>query len=175
IMIWELAGDFSYNATKGQYEMGSTLVNKIHDTLSKSGPYGATKANVPMPTKAIDLDVQLKGFALGDNNYPINPELHFTNNTKTAIPAGATITFDSATSDTGEMKEQSGWSITKVSSDHTGSNVGGLKGDFHTYSIKVPSGGIAPGATVNTKLAWTLPTSMISNFRVNIGSETYAL
>lgn len=175
VMIWELAGDYEYNASKGQYEMGSTLVDKIHSTLSNSKPYGATKANVKMPTKAIDLGVELKNFALGDNNYPINPEVHFTNNSKTAIPAGATITFDSATSDTGEMKEQSGWSITKVSSDHSGNNVGGLKGDFHTYTIKVPSGGIAAGATVSTKLAWTLPTAMISNFRVSIGSETYAI
>lgn len=174
-MIWELAGDYQYNGGKGQFEMGSTLVNKIHSKLSASSPYGATKANVKMPTKAIDLGVELKKFALGDNNYPINPEVHFTNNSKTAIPAGAKITFDSATSDTGEMKEQSGWSISKVSGDHTGSNVGGLRGDFHTYTIKVPAGGIPAGATVGTKLAWTLPTSMISNFRVSIGSETYAL
>ncbi|GAA1506489.1 chitinase [Agromyces terreus] len=173
-MIWELAGDYSYNAQKGQYEMGSDLVGILHDKLAASQPYDASKANVAMPTKAIDLQVKYSEFALGDNNYPINPRVTFVNNSKTAIPAGATITFDTATSDTGAMGEQNGWGITKVSSDHTGSNVGGLKGDFHTYTLKVPSGGIPANGTAYTKLSWRLPMSEMSNLRVKIGSETYA-
>src|SRR5690606_37235510 len=51
IMIWELAGDYSYNEAKGQYEMGSTLVEMLHARLSASQPYDAAKANVAMPTK----------------------------------------------------------------------------------------------------------------------------
>jgi chitinase len=174
VMIWELAGDYDYNADKGQYEMGSSLVNLIHDRLSNSSPYGASKANVEMPTKAIDLQVKYSEFALGDNNYPINPRVTFTNNSDITIPAGAVITFDTATSDTGEMGEQSGWGITKIASDHTGSNVGGLKGDFHTYELKVPAGGIAPGASASTKFSWRLPMTQISNLRISFGGETFA-
>ena len=173
-MIWELAGDYSYNAQKGQYEMGSTLVSLLHDRLAASQPYDAAKANVEMPPKTIDLQVEYSDFALGDNNYPINPKVTFTNGSKTAIPAGSTITFDTATSDTGAMGEQNGWGITKVSSDHSGTNVGGLKGDFHTYTIKVPAGGIPAGGSVSTKLSWRLPMAELSNLRVKIGSETYA-
>jgi chitinase len=174
VMIWELAGDYGYNSQKGQYEIGSTLVDRIHATLSASQPYGASKANVTMPTQAIDLQVEYSEFALGDNNYPINPKVTFRNNSSVAIPAGSTITFDYATSDTGEMKEQNGWGITAVASGHTGNNVGGLKGDFHTATIKVPSGGIPAGGSAYTKLSWSLPMSQISNLRVVIDGTSYA-
>ncbi|MFC9985091.1 chitinase C-terminal domain-containing protein, partial [Microbacterium keratanolyticum] len=174
VMIWELAGDYGYNQAKGQYEMGSTLVDILHTRLSASQPYDAAKANVAMPTKAIKLDVKFTEFALGDNNYPINPKVTFTNNSATAIPAGATITFDTGTSDTGALGEQGGWGITKLSSDHTGSNVGGLKGDFHTYSLKVPAGGIPAGGSVWTKFSWRLPMTQISNLRVTVGDQTFA-
>lgn len=70
--------------------------------------------------------------------------------------------------------EQNGWGIVKVASGHTGDNVGGLDGDFHTYEITVPSGGIAPGASVSTKFSWRLPMAQISNLRVKIGDQTYA-
>ncbi|MEV4774472.1 glycosyl hydrolase family 18 protein [Microbacterium sp. LWH12-1.2] len=174
VMIWELAGDYRYDEAAGQYEMGSTLVGLLHDRLSASQPYGAAKADEQMPTKAVDLGVEFSDFALGDNNYPINPKVTFTNNSATAIPAGATITFDTATSDTGAMGEQNGWGIVKVDSDHTGDNVGGLDGNFHTYTIKVPSGGIAPGASAFSKLSWRLPIAQISNLRLTIGENVYA-
>lgn len=103
VMIWELAGDYGYNQAKGQYEMGSTLVDRLHARLSATTPYGANKAGVTMPAKAIDLRVGFSDFALGDNNYPINPKVTFTNGSATAIPAGAKIMFDTATSDTGAL------------------------------------------------------------------------
>jgi chitinase len=174
VMIWELAGDYGYDSAKGQYTMGSTLVNRIHQTLSTSQPYGASKAAAAMPTKAIDLQVSYDEFALGDNNYPINPKVTFTNRSTAAIPAGTKITFDTGTSDTGELKEQNGWGITKVATGHTGNNVGGLKGDFHTYTITVPSGGIPAGGSLSTKLSWSMPMAQLSNLRVQIGAETFA-
>lgn len=173
VMIWELSGDYGYDAAAGEYGMGSTLVGILHDTLSASAPYGATKANVQMPTQAIDLQVVYSEFALGDNNYPINPRVTFVNNSAVDIPAGSTITFDTATSDTGALGEQNGWGIVKVSSDHTGDNVGGLDGDFHTYRITVPSGGIPAGGEAWTKLSWRMPMTSISNLRVTIGGVSY--
>ncbi len=174
VMIWELAGDYGYNQSKGQYEIGSTLVDKIYQRLSASTPYGARKANVVMPTQAIDLQVSFSDFALGDSNYPINPKVTFTNNSSAAIPAGSTVTFDYASTDTGEMKEQNGWGLTSVTSPSTSGNVGGLKNDFHSATIKVPSGGIPAGGSAYTKLSWSLPISQISNLRVTIGQNTYA-
>lgn len=127
-----------------------------------------------MPSQAIDLQVSFTDFALGDSNYPINPKVTFTNNSSAAIPAGSTITFDYASTDTGEMKEQNGWGLTSVAVAGTGGNVGGLKGDFHTAAITVPSGGIPAGGSAYTKLSWSLPISQISNLRVKIGANTYA-
>ncbi len=173
-MIWELAGDYSWDPQKSQYGIGSTLVERIHATLSDSQPYGATKADVAMPTTALDLGVGFSDFALGDSNYPINPQVTFHNRSSIAIPAGSTITFDYATSDTGEMKEQNGWGLKMVASDHAGDNIGGLDGSFHTAEITVPSGGIPAGGSAATKLSWSLPISQISNLRVRIGTETYA-
>ncbi|MBN9141764.1 MAG: chitinase C-terminal domain-containing protein [Micrococcales bacterium] len=174
VMIWELAGDYAYDPSAGQYEMGSTLVGILHDRLAASAPYGASKADAAMPAKAIDLEVRFSEFALGDNNYPINPRVTFVNNSGVDIPAGATITFDTATSDTGALKEQNGWGIVKLASGHSGDNVGGLDGDFHSYRLTVPSGGIPAGGSAWTKLSWSLPMSAISNLRVTIGGESYA-
>lgn len=174
VMIWEFAGDYDYDAVAGEYTMGDTLVTKLHSTLSATTAYGATKSPTAMPTQAIDLGITFTEFALGDNNYPINPKVNFTNNSTAPIPAGSTITFDYATSTLPEMGEQNGWSISQVSAGHTGNNVGGLTGDFHTAQIKVPQGGIPAGGTSWAKLSWTLPIAQISNVRVTIGSTTYA-
>ncbi|GMA24594.1 chitinase [Luteimicrobium album] len=174
IMIWELAGDYAYDSAKGQYEMGHTLVSKIHDAFTQATPYGASKADVTMPTQALDLDVTYSDFALGDNNYPINPKVTFTNNGSTAIPAGSTITFDYASSDTGAMSEQNGWGLTQTGNTKPANNVGGLPFDFYTATIKVPSGGIPAGGSVSTKLSWQLPIAQLSNLRVTVNGTTYA-
>src|SRR5690606_30370097 len=73
VMIWELAGDYESDEQAQQYGMGSTLVTALHDRLSESAPYGASKADQSMPTEALDLQVRFSDFALGDNNYPISP------------------------------------------------------------------------------------------------------
>ena len=43
IMIWELAGDYAFNAAAGEYRMGNTLTNLLHSKLTVAGPYGASK------------------------------------------------------------------------------------------------------------------------------------
>ncbi|MDE0572622.1 glycosyl hydrolase family 18 protein [Demequina sp. B12] len=176
LMIWEFAGDYEYNSTKGQYEMGSTLVDLMHSKLSATTPYGATKANADrvMPTEALDISIAYTEFALGDNNYPIAPKVVFTNNGSTDIPAGATVSFQYATTDTGEMSDWSGFGTTTTVKGHTGDNIGGLDGDFHTATFTVPAGGIPAGGEIVNNVKWTLPVAQFSNVIVTIDGVDYS-
>lgn len=175
-MIWELAGDYQWNAAKGQYEMGETLSTLMYDKYKAASPYGAKKSNAALPSEAVDMDVDFTEFKLGDSNYPITPKLRITNNTKTALPGGTEFQFDYATAAPPNASDQSGFGTKVISSDHTGGNVGGLKGDFHRVSLKLPAWqSLAPGATVDLSFNYYLPVSTPSNWTVRIGEKTYAI
>lgn len=175
-MIWELAGDYQWNAAKGQYEMGETLSTLMYDKYKAAAPYGAKKSNAALPSEAVDVDVDFTEFKLGDSNYPITPKLRITNNTKTALPGGTEFQFDYATAAPPNASDQSGFGTKVISSDHTGGNVGGLKGDFHRVSLKLPAWqSLAPGATVDLSFNYYLPVSTPSNWTVKIGEKTYAI
>ncbi|MBC3989309.1 chitinase C-terminal domain-containing protein [Streptomyces sp. AC563] len=175
-MIWELAGDYQYNAGKGQYEPGNTLTNTLYDAFKAAPGYGAKRATTNLPAEALDLDVNFGEFPLGDSNYPISPKVRITNNTKTTIPGGAEFQFDYATASPNNAKDQSGWGLKVIRSDHTGNNVGGLKGDYHRTSFKLPSWqSLAPGASLSFDLVYYLPTSTPSNWTVSFGGKSYSL
>ncbi|MFE6779342.1 chitinase C-terminal domain-containing protein [Streptomyces sp. NPDC057702] len=175
-MIWELAGDYAFNAGKNQYEPGNTLTTALHDAFKAAPAYGAKRATTQLPTEAIDLDVNFGEFPLGDSNYPISPKVRVTNNTKSTIPGGAEFQFDYATASPGNARDQSGWGLKVIRSDHTGPNVGGLKGDYHRASVKLPSWqSLAPGASLTFDLVYNLPTSTPSNWTVSFGGKSYAL
>jgi chitinase len=175
-MVWELAGDYDWNAAEGQYEPGSTLTTAMYEKFKSASPYGATRATTDMPSEALDIGVDFGQFPLGDSNYPINPKLKITNNTSTALPGGTEFRFDYATSAPGNAKDQSGWGTTVIRSDHTGSNAGGLKGDYHRVSLKLPAWqSLAPGASVELDFVYYLPVSTPSNWTVTFGGKTYAL
>ncbi|WP_121703035.1 chitinase C-terminal domain-containing protein [Streptomyces sp. E5N298] len=175
-MIWELAGDYGWDAAKGQYGTGDTLTSLMYDRFKSAAPYGARKSNADLPAQAVDVDVEFTDFKLGDSNYPITPRLRITNRTKTALPGGTEFRFDYATSAPGNASDQSGFGTKVVSSDHTGGNVGGLKGDFHRVSLKLPAWqSLAPGATVDLSFNYYLPVSTPSNWTVTIGGKAYAL
>ncbi|HLT11080.1 MAG TPA: glycosyl hydrolase family 18 protein, partial [Micromonosporaceae bacterium] len=174
IMIWELAGDYAFDSARGEYYFGTTLTDLIYDRFRTAGPYGATRANIAMPAQTLDIGVQMGGFALGDNNYPINPELRLINNSGTTIPAGAQLEFDYPTSAPAGMRQQSGWALTVVSVGHTGDNRGGLDGDFHRVRLTIPTA-IAPGGFAEVTLNYVLPISGPSNFTITFGGQTYAL
>ncbi|WP_433349682.1 chitinase C-terminal domain-containing protein [Micromonospora sp. CA-111912] len=174
IMIWELAGDYAWNAQRGEYYMGNTMTNLVYDKFQTASPYGERKAKIAMPTQTLNVAATMGGFALGDNNYPINPELRLTNNSGATIPAGAQLEFDYPTSAPGTLGQQSGWALSVVSTGHTGSNVGGLKGDFHRVRLNVPSA-IAPGSFTEVTLNYSLPIAGPSNFTLSFGGQTYAL
>ncbi|WP_411970852.1 chitinase C-terminal domain-containing protein [Micromonospora peucetia] len=173
VMIWELAGDYAYDQAKGQYGMGETLTTLLYDRFRAAPAYGARRAAITLPTQTIDVTATVGGFALGDNNYPINPELRLTNNTGSPIPAGAQLEFDYPTT-TPTLTQQSGWALTVVSTGHTGSNVGGLRGDYHRVRLTVPAA-IAPGAYAEVTLNYQLPIAGPANYTLTFGGQTYSL
>ncbi|WP_433256745.1 chitinase C-terminal domain-containing protein [Streptosporangium sp. CA-135522] len=181
IMIWELAGDYAYypgrDGGKGEYFIGDTLTTKIYNTFKTAAPYGNLKAGTrTMPTQALNVQAELYGFAVGDANYPISPKLKFTNNSTTTIPGGATIEFDYGTSAPATMTQQTGWTLSIVSTGHTGPNAGGLKGDFHRVRLTVPNWeSIAPGQSKEVQLRYDLPIATPSNFTVTFGGQSYRL
>ncbi|GGK03411.1 chitinase [Pilimelia anulata] len=174
VMIWELAGDYAHDAAKKQYFMGDTLTTLLHEKFRRSTPYGAAKSTIAMPDRALDVGVEITGFALGDNNYPISPKLTLRNNSGQAIPAGSKLEFDYPTSAPGSLTQQSGWTLTTVSSGHKGPNAGGLKGDFHRVSLNIPSA-INNGGSATVALSYRLPIAGPSNYTVTIGGTRYAL
>ncbi|WP_205669268.1 chitinase C-terminal domain-containing protein [Amycolatopsis suaedae] len=176
VMIWELAGDYAFDQTTGQYFMGQTLINTITDGLRGAAPYGNTKGSGPAPAQVLDVGVELTGFALGDANYPINPKMRFTNRSTRTIPGGARIEFDYGTSAPGSMADQSGMGLRVTSKGHSGPNVGGLKGDFQRASFTVPSWSSIPaGGSLEMQVRYYLPIATPSNFRVTFGGTTYGL
>ncbi|WP_372352710.1 chitinase C-terminal domain-containing protein [Streptomyces sp. KL116D] len=175
-MIWELAGDYGWNAAKGQYEPGDTLTSTLYDAFKSAKPYGAKRSTIDLPAEALDVDVNFGEFPLGDSNYPISPKVKITNNTKATLPGGTEFRFDYGTSAPGNAKDQSGFGTTIVRSDHSGSNVGGLKGDYHRVSLKLPAWQtLAPGASVTLDFVYYLPVSTPSNWTVTFDGKTYAL
>ncbi|WP_431784230.1 chitinase C-terminal domain-containing protein [Streptomyces chumphonensis] len=176
-MMWELAGDYDWNATKGQYETGDTLTTIMYDAFKAATPYGAERATRAMPTETIDVDVAFTDFPLGDSNYPISPKMRITNNSDVTLPGGTEFQFDYATSAPGNAKDQSGFGTSIVSSDHTrNGNVGGLDGKYHRVSLKLPGWqSVAPGATVTVDFVYYLPVSTPSNWTVKVNGTDYAI
>ncbi|WP_086827331.1 chitinase C-terminal domain-containing protein [Allokutzneria sp. NRRL B-24872] len=177
IMIWELAGDYAWNAAKGENYIGNTLTTTIKQKFAAAGPYGNKKSPQASPAERLDVKVDFVEFPLGDNNYPISPKMRITNASTQTIPGGAELQFDYPTSAPPSMAQQSGWTLSVIRSDHTGpNNIGGLKGDFHRVSMKLPSWqNLAPGATADVALSYQLPISGPSNYTITFGGKTYGI
>ncbi|XZG69032.1 glycosyl hydrolase family 18 protein [Chitinibacteraceae bacterium HSL-7] len=175
-MNWELAGDYDWDAnrttltgSKGQYVPGATLTRLLANAFRSATPYGATLANGAMPAETADVSVSLTTFALGENNYPIAPKLHIVNNTGAIIPAGSVLRFQYPTSAPDNLEA----SNMVVTSGHTGNNIGGLKGDFHTVDYTLPK--LAVGATKDIKITYRLPISGPANFQLIVNGKSFSL
>lgn len=182
IMIWELAGDYAFDQSRangqGEYYIGYTLTRLLYEKFKTASPYKNLRANQTMPTAAdtLDVSVELEGFAVGDSNYPISPTMKLTNNSGQAIPGGALLQFDYGTSAPATLAQQSGWTLSSVRSEHTGSNSGGFKGDFHRVQLTVPTWQSIPnGSSVTVKLTYQLPIASLSNYTLSFGGKTYNL
>jgi chitinase len=178
VMFWELAGDYQFNSTKQEYEMGSDLTTRIYNKFKTSTPYGNKSAEISMPNEALDIRFSIGGFKLGDKNYPINPELTITNNSGFTIPSGTVFEFDVPTAIPDNISDQSGANLTVITngSNASGNNIGGLKNNLHRVSFSLSSyQTIADGESLIIKLNYYLPMPTPSNWTVTIGSQTFAL
>ncbi|RJX39979.1 chitinase [Paenibacillus pinisoli] len=176
LMIWELAGDYGWDAGKSEYGVGYTMTNAMYNKFSNTTPYGNTNRTIAMPAEKFDASIEFTGFKLGDQNFPINPKIKLTNNSNTTITGGAVIEFDVPTSTNALFRSWNGDQVSVISTGHTGNNIGGLKGDFHRIAITVPGWkSIAPGASELFDLVYYLPISGPANVTITIDGVTYSL
>ncbi|HHF2960843.1 glycosyl hydrolase family 18 protein [Vibrio sp. Vb5029] len=195
IMFWELAGDYNcyvldangnrtaVDATEqacaagnGEYHMGNTMTKAIYDKFKSATPYGNKVATGPTPTEAVDITVSVGGFKVGDQNYPINPKITFTNNTGQAIPGGTEFQFDIPVSSPDNAKDQSGGGLKVIASGHTrANNIGGLDGVMHRVSFSLPAWKDLPaGGTYELDMVYYLPISGPANYSVISGGKEFA-
>ncbi|MDV5169152.1 chitinase C-terminal domain-containing protein [Photobacterium rosenbergii] len=195
IMFWELAGDYNCyvfdangnrttvdsteNACKtgnGEYHMGNTMTKAIYEKFKSATPYGNKVATGAIPTEALDIAVDVSGFKVGDQNYPINPKITFTNNTGQDIPGGTEFQFDIPTSAPDNAKDQSGGGLKVIASGHTrANNIGGLDGEMHRVAFTLPGWKSLPaGGTYELDMVYYLPISGPANYSVNINGKDYA-
>lgn len=178
IMFWELAGDYDYDAGKGEYFMGDTLTSLAYDRFKTAGDYRELRSDRALPDEAVDIGMVVDGFKLGDQNYPLNPKLTITNNTGTTIPGGTAFEFDMPTATSDTITDQSGAGLTVIESGANagGGNVGGAENEFHRVRFTLPEWqSLADGASWDLTLNYYLPVSGPQAYTVTINGSTYAL
>ena len=195
IMFWELAGDYScyeLNANgqrtaivdsteqacktgQGEYHMGNTMTNAIYEKFKSATPYGNTVATSAMPDEVIDISIDISGFKEGDQNYPINPTITFTNNTGMDLPGGTEFQFDIPTSAPSNAKSQSGGKVSVISSGHTKpNNIGGIEGEMHRLAFELPKWQtLKNGESYELDFVYYLPISGPANYTVTVNSKDY--
>lgn len=197
IMFWELAGDYScyllddngkrtatIDATEkacasgnGEYHMGNTMTKAIYEKFKSASPYGNTVATGAIPTEAADIAVSVGGFKVGDQNYPINPKITFTNNTGVDLLTGGTeFQFDIPTSAPDNAKDQSGGGLKVIASGHTkANNIGGLEGVMHRVAFTLPKWKSLPaGESYELDMVYYLPITGPANYVVIVNGKEYA-
>ncbi|AUI88043.1 chitinase [Vibrio azureus] len=195
IMFWELAGDYNCYvldangqrtaidtteqacaAGNGEYHMGNTMTKAIYDKFKAATPYGNTVAAGAIPTEAVDIAVSVGGFKVGDQNYPINPTITFTNNTGQDIAGGTEFQFDIPVSAPDNAKDQSGGGLSVIASGHTRpNNIGGLDGVMHRVSFSLPAWKALPaGGSYELDMVYYLPISGPANYAVISGGKSFA-
>ncbi|MDE1229955.1 chitinase C-terminal domain-containing protein [Vibrio aestuarianus] len=195
IMFWELAGDYSCymldangNRTSidtteqactsgnGEYHMGNTMTKAIYEKFKSATPYGNQLATTAIANESVDITVAIGGFKVGDQNYPINPKITFTNNTGQEIPGGTEFQFDIPVSAPDNAKDQSGGGLKVIASGHTrANNIGGLDGTMHRVAFSLPNWKSLPaGGVYELDMVYYLPISGPANYSVNINGVDYA-
>lgn len=178
VMFWELAGDYSYDSSKGEYGIGDDLTSIFYNTFKSAAPYGNKRDPKTLPASSLNLQVKLGGFKLGDANYPINPKLTLTNKSGQTIPGGAKISFDVPTATGDNFTDQSGYNTKVVQSgrNSSGNNIGGIQNEFHRVELTLPTHSpLANNASTDITLNYYLPIPLPSNWRVSVGSQSFAL
>lgn len=195
IMFWELAGDYNCyvldangqrgavdtteqacQSGNGEYHMGNTMTKAMYDKFKSATPYGNKVATSAIASETVDIDVAIGGFKVGDQNYPINPKVTFTNNTGQAIPGGTEFQFDIPVSAPDNAKDQSGGGLAVIASGHSrANNVGGLDGTMHRVAFSLPAWKELPaGGSYELDMVYYLPISGPANYSVNLSGVDYA-
>lgn len=181
IMIWELAGDYAWHATKnggrGEYFMGNTLTTNIFNAFKLAGPYGNLRAEGPMPASSAKVSIELGGWKMGDSNFPINPVMTLTNKSTKTIPGGTVVEFSYPVSAPANMSDQSGYGLMVTLAGYTGpNNIGGFKANFNKAKFTIPAWqSLPPGGSLSLTLNYQLPISGPSAYVITVGGVRYAL
>ncbi|MCE3607760.1 glycosyl hydrolase family 18 protein [Massilia sp. P8910] len=181
IMIWEMAGDYAWDASKnggkGQYVMGNTLTTNTFNTFKTAGPYGNKRAETAVPASSAKVSIEVGGWKMGDSNYPINPVMTVTNKSATTIPGGSVVEFSYPVAAPANMSDQSGYGLKVIAAGYNGpNNIGGFKATFNRAQFTIPTWqALAPGASVSLTLNYQLPISGPSAYVITVGGKRYAL
>ena len=179
MMVWEMAGDYGFDAQKGEYTFGTTLTDLAYNTFANASPMVLEQNNLPVPDASIDLTISTRDWPVGDNNYPINPTLVITNNSSVALPGGSDITFLMTTSTGDTIKDWDGAGINVTESGYTGNNfkLNGTRKDFHTVSLPLKTNqSITAGAEHTVSMVYYLPVSgIVSGVRILVGDKVLGL
>ncbi|MFD7908637.1 glycosyl hydrolase family 18 protein [Kitasatospora sp. NPDC059722] len=179
VMIWELAGDYACPA-QGECGTGYTMTSLLDSKLRGQGAYGNSRAagsSVTLPSQVADVKAELVAFPTAVKDlWPLQPTLRITNNSGVTLRGDAQIAFDIPTSAPALVKDGNWKEIKNVAPGHTGSNVGGLKGDFHRVTIRLGACEDLPsGASRDIPLKYYLPITGPVDFTLTQGGQTYGL
>lgn len=195
IMFWELAGDYNCylideqgtrtqvdeseqacESGRGEYHMGDTMTKAIYDKFKSAPPYGNKLSTTPIANQTLDIAVKTSGFKVGDQNYPINPKITFTNNSNQTLPGGTEFQFDIPVSTPDNAKDQSGAGLSVIASGHTRpNNIGGLDGPMHRVAFTLPNWKNLPvGGSYELDMVYYLPISGPANYSVKVNGVEYA-
>ncbi|WP_190094715.1 glycosyl hydrolase family 18 protein [Streptomyces melanogenes] len=174
-MMWELGGDYTKRAS-GEWGMGYDLTTLLDGTLKGAGsPVNATGGGKSLPSQVIDVAAELVDFPASlKDMWPIQPKLRITNNSKVTLAQGTEISFDIPTSTSPLVKDGSWKKLDGITPGHTGSNAGGLKGDFHRVTLTLGYCEDVPaGKSKDIDLKYYLPITGPSNITFKIADKTF--
>lgn len=179
MMVWEMAGDYEFNAAKGEYQTGSTLTNLAYNRFLTASDMSQEHNNRAAPEEVVDVSISTRDWPAGDSNYPVTPTLVIKNNGAVDIPAGTEITFLMTTSTGDVIKDWDGAGVSVSESGYTGSNfkLNGQRKDFHTVSMTLSaSASIAAGTEHTVSMVYYLPVSGIASaVRFKVGDKVLGL
>ncbi|MFN2746512.1 glycosyl hydrolase family 18 protein [Bacillus sp. z60-18] len=180
VMFWDLSGDYDWypdrNDNRGEYYIGSALTRTLYRKFVDATPYDHRFSKSPLPSESLDINIEFSDFPLGDQNYPIHPNMRLTNNSDVTITGGSVIEFAVPTSTSPRFGSWSGDRVEVISAGHTGPNIGGLTGDFHRVRVTLSNWkAIKPGESEEFQLVYYLPISGPANFTITIEGKKYSL
>lgn len=150
VLIWVMHGDYDYNETTGEYEVGDTLTTMLYDQFKEAGPSTVT-SDIDYTNKAIDFDVDFGG-KYDHPNYTYS--IKVTNNSGVTIPSGFEFSFYLPKS----SNFASSWSGTYTTKDVN---------DSFTEVTLTSQNGMAPGETVEFTGMMKCCFSAAKNFKIN--------